>query len=64
MSFGLLVVVIMIMCRWRRLLIELFDEHRDSVVLGDYCMQQLSQKGHNTGTEDGRKIRDIYIITP
>jgi hypothetical protein len=37
-------------CRWRRLLMELFSEHKDSKLLGGYCMHKMSMAGHNTGT--------------
>lgn len=29
---------------------ELFSEHKDSKLLGGYCMHKMSMAGHNTGT--------------
>jgi len=36
----------MVDANWRRLLIELFDTHRDSALLGNVCLPRISKLGH------------------
>jgi hypothetical protein len=36
-------------CRWRRLLIELYAEHKNCLLLEKYCMPRMSKAGFNTG---------------
>ena len=48
--------------RWRRLLMEIFAAHRESKLLGGYCMQHMSRAGHNTEMADIISVEDYWSV--